>query len=117
MTSNAAARQPLAGVSGLVFVGFPLHPAKRPGQSRADHLRKIDLPMLFLQGTRDALADLPLITAVCQALPSATLHVVDGADHSFAVLKRSGRTDAEVLEELGRTIAEWSSQLMPLPTW
>ncbi len=114
MTSNAAARQPLAAVGGLVFVGFPLHPAKRPGQSRAEHLRRVDLPMLFLQGTRDTLADLTLISAVCRDLPRATLHVVEGADHSFAVLKRSGRTDAEVMEELAQTISQWSERLAPL---
>jgi uncharacterized protein len=113
MTSNAAAHQLLPGVIGLVFVGFPLHPAGRPGQSRAEHLRRVDLPMLFLQGTRDTLADLGLIKAVCQDLaPRATLHVVEGGDHSFAVLKRSGRTEGEVMEELARTTAEWCQQLL-----
>lgn len=108
MTSNAQAKRPLPGVSGLVFLGFPLHPPKQPGESRADHLRAVDLPMLFLQGTRDALAQLDLITSVCQRLGSkATLHVVEGADHSFAVLKRSGRSDAEVMNELADTVAGW----------
>jgi uncharacterized protein len=108
MTSNAAARDPLPGVLGLVFLGFPLHPPKQPGESRADHLAAVELPMLFLQGTRDALAELDLITSVCARLgPGVTLHVVEGADHSFAVLKRSGRNDAEVMEELALSVAEW----------
>jgi uncharacterized protein len=112
MTSNAQARRPLSGVAGLVFLGFPLHPPKQPGESRADHLRAVDLPMLFLQGTRDALAELDLITSVCDRLGSrATLHVVDGGDHSFAVLKRSGRSEAEVMDELGDTIASWCRSL------
>jgi len=112
MTSNAQARRPLSGVAGLVFLGFPLHPPKQPGESRADHLRAVDLPMLFLQGTRDALAELDLITSVCDRLGSrATLHVVDGGDHSFAVLKRSGRSEADVMDELGDTIASWCRSL------
>jgi uncharacterized protein len=108
MTSTAMARRPLEGVRGLVFLGFPLHPARQPGVTRAEHLGRVDAPMLFLQGTRDDLADLGLITSVCAGLgPTATLHVVEGADHSFGVLKRSGRTDAEVMEELALTITEW----------
>jgi predicted alpha/beta-hydrolase family hydrolase len=108
MTSNAQARRPLPGISGLVFLGFPLHPPKQRGESRAEHLRAVELPMLFLQGTRDALAELDLITSVCERLgPRATLHVVEGADHSFAVLKRSGRSAAEVMDELSDTIASW----------
>jgi hypothetical protein len=108
MTSNAQARAPLSGVAGLVFLGFPLHPPKRPGEERAEHLRLVELPMLFLQGTRDNLADVGLITGVCERLgPRATLHIVEGGDHSFEVLKRSGRTAAEVLEELAGTTAEW----------
>jgi uncharacterized protein len=113
MTSNTASRQSLPGVVGLVFVGFPLHPAKRPGQSRAEHLRRVDLPMLFLQGTRDALADLDLMKSVCQELGArATLHVVEGADHSFAVLKRSGRSEVEVMEELASAVAQWAQPLV-----
>ncbi|HEU4523629.1 MAG TPA: alpha/beta family hydrolase, partial [Gemmatimonadales bacterium] len=93
---------------GLVFLGFPLHPAKQPGVTRADHLARVQVPMLFLQGTRDDLADLGLITGLCRDLgPRATLHVVEGADHSFSVLKRSGRTDAQVLEELADAITDW----------
>jgi len=101
-----------AAVSGFVFVGFPLHPAGRPGIQRAEHLARVQAPMLFLQGTRDALADLELLRPVCAKLASrATLHVVNGADHSFHVLKRSGRTDAEVVTELARTVAAWAGGL------
>jgi len=108
MTSNTMARRPLEGVLGLVFLGFPLHPPKRPGETRAEHLDRVESPMLFLQGTRDDLADLDLITSVCGRLGSrSTLHVVEGADHSFSVLKRSGRSDAEVMEELALTVAQW----------
>jgi hypothetical protein len=108
MTSNAMARRPLEGVLGLVFLGFPLHPPKRPGVTRAEHLDRVESPMLFLQGTRDDLADLELITSVCGRLGSrTTLHVVEGADHSFSVLKRSGRSDAEVMEELALTVVQW----------
>jgi uncharacterized protein len=108
MTSNAMARRPLEGVVGLVFLGFPLHPPKQPAATRAEHLDRVESPMLFLQGTRDNLADLDLVTSVCGRLGSkATLHVVEGADHSFSVLKRSGRSDAEVMEELALTIAQW----------
>ena len=112
MTSNAMARRPLEGVLGLAFLGFPLHPPKQPGVTRAEHLDRVEAPMLFLQGTRDDLADLGLVTSVCTRLgPRATLHVVDGADHSFAVLKRSGRSDGEVLGELVLTIGEWLRSL------
>lgn len=112
MTSGAAAHHALLGVAGLVFLGFPLHPARRPSESRAEHLQKVKIPMLFLQGTRDALAELSLITAVCGRLGQrATLHVVEGGDHSFAVLKRSGRSEADVLEELAGTIAGWCQGL------
>jgi hypothetical protein len=108
MTSGAAAAGVLPGVRGLVFLGFPLHPPGQPGTGRADHLDRVDIPMLFLQGTRDNFARLDLITDVCEGLePGATLHLVDGGDHSFDVLKRSGRTRSEVLEELGDTIAQW----------
>ena len=101
-----------AAVSGFVFVGFPLHPAGRPGIQRAEHLARVQAPMLFLQGTRDALADLELLRPVCAKLASrATLHVVNGADHSFHVLKRSGRTDIDVVTELARTVAAWAETL------
>ena len=108
MTSGAMARRSIDGVRGLVFLGFPLHPPKRPGTARAEHLGQVQAPMLFLQGTRDTLADLDLITGVCEGLGGrATLHVVEGADHSFSVLKRSGRTDAQVLDELADTVTDW----------
>ena len=113
MTSNAQAKQPLPGVRGLVFLGFPLHPPKRPGDARAEHLSAVQVPMLFLQGTRDDLAELQLLEPVCRRLGDrATLHVVEGADHSFRVLKRSGRNDADVLEELVDTVATWSGKLI-----
>ncbi len=113
MTSGAAAQQPLPGVRGIVFLGFPLHPPKQPGDKRAEHLDRVTVPMLFLQGTRDDLAYLELLEPVCHRLaPRATLHVVDGADHSFKVLKRSGRTDAQVLEELVDTIVTWCTTLL-----
>ena len=108
MTSRAAAAAPLAGVAGLVFLGFPLHPAGQPGISRAAHLAKVDLPMLFLQGTRDTLADLALLTPVIEQLGErAALRVIEHADHSFHVPKRSGRTDEQVLDELAAAVAEW----------
>ena len=110
MTSQAQAAAPLAGVIGLAFVGFPLHPAGRPGIERAAHLRPVAIPMLFLQGTRDDLADLDLLRPVIEELPQATLHVVAGADHSFHVLKKSGRTDGEVLIELAQTFARWAQR-------
>lgn len=101
MTSMAAAEEALLGVRGLIFVGFPLHPAGRPGIDRAEHLQDVACPMFFLQGTRDKLADLELLRPVLENLGEmATVHVVDGADHGFHVLKRSGRTDDEVLVEL-----------------
>lgn len=106
MTSHAAAEEPLPGVRGLVFFGFPLHSAKKPGTKRAEHLNRVPHPMLFLQGTRDKLADLDLFRPVLQPLADrAQLHVVEGADHGFHVLKRSGRTDEEVLDELAQTVA------------
>jgi predicted alpha/beta-hydrolase family hydrolase len=108
MTSQAHAAEPLPGVRGLVFVGFPLHPANKPATTRAEHLHKVPLPMLFLQGTRDTLADPALIRSTTASLAGrATLHVVDGADHAFHVLARSGRTDAQVLAELVAAICGW----------
>jgi predicted alpha/beta-hydrolase family hydrolase len=108
MTSQAA-QHPLDGVQGLVFFGFPLHPPNRPGTKRADHLAKVTIPMLFLQGTRDAFADLKLLRPICAKLGErATLHVIESADHSFHVLKSSKRTDADVLRELAETTASWA---------
>jgi predicted alpha/beta-hydrolase family hydrolase len=109
MTSSAAAAGRLPDVRGLVFLGFPLHPPGRPGTDRATHLADISRPMLFLQGTRDRLADLALLRPIVGGLGAqATLHVVDGADHGFHVLKRSGRDDDEVLDELADTVVLWA---------
>ena len=113
MTSLAAAEKPLPGVRGLVFFGFPLHAAGRPATERADHLAAVDAPMLFLQGTRDRLADLDRLRPICGGLGRrGRLHVVDGADHSFHVLKRSGRDDPQLLEEIAATVADWASGLL-----
>jgi predicted alpha/beta-hydrolase family hydrolase len=112
MTSQASAQHPLAGVRGLVFFGFPLHPPNRPGTKRADHLKAVGIPMLFLQGTRDEFADLGLLRPICDKLGSqATLHLIDGADHSFHVLKKSGKTDSAVLSELVQTAAAWAERI------
>ena len=108
MTSQAQAEAPLPGVRGLVFLGFPLHPAGKPGVSRAGHLTRVRVPMLFVSGTRDALAETALLRGVATDLGErATLHLVDGADHSFRVLARSGRSQAEVEAEVWDTAAEW----------
>jgi len=112
MTSELASREELPGVLGLAFLGFPLHAPKKPDVKRSTHLYKVTLPMLFLQGTRDDLAELGRMRSICGDLGSrATLHEVDGADHSFHVLKRSGRTDAQVLDELCDTMRQWMSQV------
>lgn len=102
----------LDNVRGLVFFGFPLHPPNQPGTKRAGHLSEVKLPMLFLQGTRDALADLKLLRPILAKLGTqATLQVIDGADHSFHVLKTSGRTDKEVLNELTQSASDWMKKL------
>lgn len=112
MTSRAAAEGPLPRVRGLVFFGFPLHPAGKPSIERGKHLSSVTVPMLFLQGTRDQLAELNLLRPVCSQLESrAELHVIDGADHSFHVLKRSGRSDRDVLAELAKTVHNWATRL------
>src|SRR5438874_9369379 len=111
MTTQAQAEAPLPGVRGIALLGFPLHPARAPSIERAEHLTRVDVPLLFLQGTRDELADLALLRAVLSRLPRAELRVIQGADHSFHVLRRSGRTDAQVIAELASTIAEWGSKL------
>ena len=108
MTSQAQALAPLPGVAGLVFIGFPLHPEGKPSLTRAEHLAKVELPMLFLQGTRDGLAEESLIRQVTDGLGArATLRLIDDADHSFHVRARSGRNDAQVLEALLDDIAAW----------
>jgi len=112
MTSQAAAQGLLSEALGLVFFGFPLHPPNKPGTSRAEHLARVPVPMLFLQGTRDTLADLKLLRPVCAKLGrSATVHVIDSADHSFHVLKRSGKDDAAVMRELAETTSSWAERL------
>ena len=112
MTSQAAAAEALPSVRGLVFFGFPLHPAGKTGTERADHLDGVGVPMLFLQGTRDKLADLELLRPVCDRLGErANLHVVAGGDHSFHVLKRSGRTHSEVLDEIADAVRDWTLAL------
>ena len=116
MTTLAAAEAPLEHVRGIALVGFPLHGVGRPpGIERAQHLERVSVPMLFLQGTRDTLADLDLMRGVCAGLGArALLHVVEGGDHSFHVPKRSGRTDAEALDELADQIAAWAASRAPI---
>lgn len=112
MTSTAASMEPLPGVAGLAFFGFPLHPAGRDSVERGAHLESVGLPMLFLQGTRDKLANLELLEPLLgDVSPRPTLHVLEGADHDFHVLKRSGRTDDEVLDEACRTFSDWVGAL------
>lgn len=112
MTSAAAAEADLSAVRGLVFFGFPLHPAGRPSTGRGDHLADVGLPMLFLQGTRDRLADLDLLRPLlADVTPTPELHVVDEADHGFHVTKRSERSDAGVIEELAGVTAAWVASL------
>jgi predicted alpha/beta-hydrolase family hydrolase len=113
MTSQAQAASPLPGVRGLAFFGFPLHPAGKPSIERAKHLADVKIPMLFLQGTRDALAELTLLEPVANGLgPRATLHLADGADHSFHVLKSSGRNDREVTDEVLDAFAGWVEMIL-----
>jgi predicted alpha/beta-hydrolase family hydrolase len=113
MTSQAQAAMPLRNVRGLCFFGFPLHPAGKPATERGDHLAQVDVPMLFLQGTRDALADVSLIEPLVASLaPRATLHLVANADHSFHVPARSGRKDAQVLDEILDVMAEWTANIL-----
>ena len=111
MTSLAASKEPLPKVHGLVFFGFPLHPAGKPSSERGEHLDDVTIPMLFVQGTRDNLAKLELLRPVCERLARADLHIVEGGDHSFHVLKRSGRTHGQVLDEVAETVAEWTERL------
>ena len=112
MTSQAQAIEALDGVAGIVFLAFPLHPAKKPGIERAAHLAEVEIPMLFVNGTRDGLGDLELLKQVVSKLgKKATLHVVEGADHSFQVLKRSGRTHEEVHDELVAAVVDFTASL------
>lgn len=108
MTSLAIAERPLPGVEGIIFLGFPLHRPGDESDARAEHLRRVDLPLLFVQGTRDRLARIERIERVCADLGSrATLHFVEGADHGFSILKRSGRTAEDVHGEIAAAVADW----------
>ena len=112
MTSQAQAKEPLAGMRGLAFLGFPLHPAGQPSSARADHLAGVKIPMLFVQGTRDKLAELDLLNPVVAGLGApAKLHLVQDADHSFHVPARSGRNDGAVMEEIVDALAAWIAKL------
>tara|TARA_B100002052_G_C15869983_1_gene594195 strand:- start:768 stop:1511 length:744 start_codon:yes stop_codon:yes gene_type:complete len=113
MTSAAAALRPLGSVLGLAFFGFPLHPSGRESSERGDHLRNVGLPMLFLQGSRDKLANLSLLSSLLDGVGTlTTLNVLQGADHGFHVLKRSGRTESEVLEEACVGFSKWARKLV-----
>lgn len=112
MTSQAQAKAPLPSVRGIAFFGFPLHLDGKPSTERADHLAGVDIPMLFLQGTRDKLADISLVgTVIAKLGPKATLHVVEGGDHSFLVLKKSGRSNDEAMKEIPDAFAAWLGKL------
>jgi len=116
MTSQAQAKAPLEGVHGLAFLGFPLHPAGRPSQDRAEHLFEIQIPMLFLQGTRDNLASLDQLKPACKQLGKrATLKLFADADHSFHVPARTGRKDAQVLDEILDALAAWLDSVILRP--
>lgn len=116
MTSQAQSIEPLPNVRGLAFLGFPLHPAKRPSVERAKHLSGVDVPMFFLQGTRDDLAELALLQSVTAALGTRTsLHLLQHADHSFHVPARSGRTDADVTREAVAAMASWIERVIAAP--
>jgi predicted alpha/beta-hydrolase family hydrolase len=111
MTSQAAAAGPLPGVRGIVFLGFPLHPAGRPDSERGDHLDRVGCPMLFVQGTRDELADEALVRALVDRLGErATLAVVDDADHAFHVRRKSGSDDDRVLDGIADTVRDWMAR-------
>lgn len=112
MTSTAAAETPLEGVCGLVFFAFPLHPPGKPDTQRADHLRAVTVPLLFLSGTRDDLAGLDLLKPVCDQLGKrATLHLLDTADHGFKILKRSRKSEEDVFVEMARVTRDWAAGL------
>ena len=113
MTSQAQAASPLSGVRGLVFFGFPLHPPGQPSTQRAKHLFEVQVPMLFLQGTRDDFAKLELLEPLCNELgPRATLKLFPDADHSFHVPARTGRKDSQIRDELLDTVADWVGKVI-----
>ena len=114
MTSQAQAKSPLPEVLGLAFLGFPLHPPKQLSSERAEHLSQVTVPLLFLQGTRDEMADPQLLRALVERLGQrATLKLTDNANHSFHVPARSGRTQAQVIDDLARTLSDWIDSLIP----
>jgi predicted alpha/beta-hydrolase family hydrolase len=113
MTSQAQAELPLPNVVGLAFLGFPLHPAGKSSDDRAAHLSRVRVPMLFLQGTRDTLADQPRLQRVLDSLgAAASVHWLADADHSFHVPVKSGRTDTQVREDMLDALARWTSRLI-----
>jgi predicted alpha/beta-hydrolase family hydrolase len=112
MTSTAQSEAPIEGLRGLVFFSFPLHPPGQPSIKRADHLNSITIPMLFLSGTRDELAELDLLRPVCEKLGErATLHLVDTADHGYRTLKRSRKSEEDVFVEMARVVREFASRI------
>lgn len=112
MTSTAQAQEPIEGVKGLIFFAFPLHPAGEPATKRADHLANIDIPMLFLSGSRDALAERDLLEPIVKDLGGrATLHLIDTADHSFKILKRTRASSEDVFIEMARVVRDWADGL------
>jgi predicted alpha/beta-hydrolase family hydrolase len=112
MSSMAAAERPLDGVRGLVFFSFPLHPAGKPSTERAEHLKKVKVPMLFLSGTRDGLAELDLLRPVCKKLGrKGTLHLLDTADHGFKILKWTRKSDEDVFVEMASVLSEWVGKI------
>jgi predicted alpha/beta-hydrolase family hydrolase len=112
MTSVAYSESPIESVEGLAFLGFPLHAPGREGVIRGEHLKQVDIPMLFLQGTRDKLANLELLGPLCDSLGSkTTLHILESGDHSYKPLKRSGRTFDEVMTEAETTLTTWVEEL------
>ncbi|MCH2170318.1 alpha/beta hydrolase [Myxococcota bacterium] len=114
MTSLAASQERLPNIEGLIFCGFPLHPAGKPSAERGEHLFDVQLPLLFLQGTRDKLAEIERMERLCADLGTrATLHVTQGGDHGFHVLKRSGRNDEQVMDELCERIVSWAAERFP----
>ncbi len=114
MTSQAQAKSPLPEVLGLAFLGFPLHPPKQLSSERGEHLSQVTVPLLFLQGTRDEMADLPLLRALVGRLGQrGTLKLTDNADHSFHVPARSGRTQEQVIDDLAGSLSDWIDSLIP----
>ncbi len=113
MTSQAAAVNPLEGVKGIIFFGFPLHAPGKETTERADHLFKVTVPMLFLQGTRDKLANLDLLKPIISKLgKKAHLYILEGADHSFHMLKSSGRSDDEIIKETAGKVKVWAESII-----